>query len=182
MILLWAVTKNGFVWFGQSPFHWERCTLSSAQTEDGRSKTFKSRKSLSRLNLNSNFLQLVSFKRDLHWILPSSRLMKLCFIGLKRVFFFSNQWKQRFTDNYQTFSTTWTNFQGNTKWQKSICSSLIGVRESIKSEKRLRNCVKQQLTFSFKVYRETISWAIRNYTLTINIQYDILLLNINKYL
>jgi hypothetical protein len=38
--------------------------------------------------------------------------------------------------------------------KKSICSSLIGVRESIKSGEQLRNCVKQQLTFSFKVYRE----------------------------
>ena len=107
MILLWVLKKNGLVCFVQIPFHWERCTLSSAQTEDGRSKTFKSRKSLSRLNLNSNFLQLVSFKRDLHWILPSSRLVKKCFIRLKRVFFYSNQWKQRskdiaFTDNYQT--------------------------------------------------------------------------------
>ncbi len=108
MILLWVVTKNGLLWFVQIPFHWERCTLSRAQTEDGRSKTFKSPKSLSRLNLKSNFLQLISFKRDLHWILPSSRLMKWCFIRLKRVFSNSNQWKQRskviaFTDIYQIY-------------------------------------------------------------------------------
>ena len=39
--------------------------------------------------------------------------------------------------------------------KKVFSSSLIGVQESIKFEKRLRNCVKQQLTFSFKVYLES---------------------------